>query len=242
MSGMRAGDRPAFRQLALGLKLRDASSFGNFLVAQNREPYERARAAATGAAATPRDWLYLWGEAGTGKTHLLEAACQAMPAAHGAPMYVALRERADLAPALLDDIEQAALVCLDDVDAIAADAAWERALFALYERLRATGGMLIVAARANPVSLGFGLRDLATRLAAGLVYQLQPLTDVDKIAALRRRAERRGFDLNEDVAKYLLARYPRDTHSLFALLDRLDAATLAAQRRLTVPFLRSLEQ
>jgi len=231
----------AFRQLALGLRLRDASAFENFLVARNREPYERARAAATAAGAAPRDWLYFWGEAGTGKTHLLEAACHAAATVRGTPMYVSLRERAELSPTLLEDIEQHTLVCLDDVDAIAADVAWERALFALYERLRAAGGMLVVAARANPASLGFALRDLATRLAAGLVYQLQPLSDVDKIAALQRRADRRGFDLNEDVAKYLLARYPRDTHSLFALLDRLDAATLAAQRRLTVPFLRSLE-
>lgn len=242
MTTMRAGGGPAFRQLALGLKLRDASSFENFLVAGNREPCERVRVAATGAAATPRDWLYLWGEPGTGKTHLLEAACQAAPAARGAPMYVALREHASLAPALLDDIEQAALVCLDDIDAIAADAAWERALFALYERLRVAGGTLIVAARVNPASVGFALRDLATRLAAGLVYQLQPLTDADKTAALRLRAERRGFELNEDVAKYLLARYPRDTHSLFALLDKLDTAMLAAQRRLTIPFLRELEK
>jgi DnaA family protein len=231
----------AFRQLALGLRLRDASAFENFLAARNREPYERARTAATAAGTTPRDWLYFWGEAGSGKTHLLEAACHAAATAHGRPMYVSLRARAELAPTLLDDVEQYALVCLDDVDAVAGDSAWERALFALYERLRAAGGMLMVAARANPASLGFALRDLATRLAAGLVYQLQPLTDEDKIAALQRRADRRGFDLGADVAKYLLARYPRDTHSLFALLDRLDVATLEAQRRLTVPFLRSLE-
>jgi DnaA family protein len=230
----------AFQQLALGLRLRDASAFENFLVGRNREPYERARAVAT-AAAAPRDWLYLWGETGCGKTHLLEAACHATAATRGAPSYVSLRTPAGLAPALLDDIEQAALVCLDDIDAIAGDVAWERALFALYERMRGAGGTLIVAARVNPASLGFGLRDLVTRLAAGLVYQLHPLTDEEKIAALRWRAERRGFDMSEDVARYLLARYPRDTHSLFALLDRLDSATLAAQRRLTVPFLRSLE-
>lgn len=238
---MSAAGRGAFRQLALGLKLRDASAFGNFLVAGNREPWERARTGATRRGATPHDWLFLWGEAGTGKTHLLEAACHAAASAGGTPMYVALRARTELAPSLLDDIERNALVCLDDVDAVAGDAAWERALFALYERMRTTGGMLMVAARVNPASLGFALRDLATRLAAGLVYQLQPLTDEDKIAALQRRAERRGFELGSEVARYLLARYPRDTHSLFALLDRLDAATLAAQRRLTVPFLRSLE-
>ncbi len=101
--------------------------------------------------------------------------------------------------------------------------------------------MLVVAASAGPMALGLKLPDLATRLAAGLVYQLQPLSDEEKIAALRLRAERRGMEMGEDVAHYLLTRYPRDLHSLFALLDKLDTATLAAQRRLTIPFLRGLE-
>jgi DnaA family protein len=192
------------------------------------------------AAPEPAAWLYLWGEAGSGKTHLLEAACRGAPSA-AAPMYVPLRDRAELSPAMLEDLELATLVCVDDVDAIAADAAWERALFALYERLRAHGGLLVCAARVAPAALGLTLPDLATRLAAGLVYQLQPLSDAEKVAALRLRAKQRGMEMGEDVANYLLTRFPRDLHSLFALLDRLDGATLAAQRRLTIPFLRSLE-
>jgi DnaA family protein len=101
--------------------------------------------------------------------------------------------------------------------------------------------MLVMAARGNPATVGLKLADLATRLAAGLVYQLQPLSDKEKIAALRLRAQQRGLEMTEEVANYLLTRFPRDMHSLFALLDRLDIATLAAQRRLTIPFLRGLE-
>jgi len=230
-----------FHQLALGLQWRDASAFENFLAARNREAVERTRAVAMTGHVTPRDWLFLWGEPGSGKTHLLEAVCHAASAASRRPIYLSFRDHAKLSPGVLDELEQFTPVCLDDLDAITGIAGWEQALFALYERMRPAGGMLLVAARANPASLGIGLRDLATRLGAGLVYQLQPLTDVEKMAALRLRAERRGFEVNEEVAKYLLARYPRDTHSLFALLDRLDNATLVAQRRLTVPFLRSLE-
>lgn len=132
-------------------------------------------------------------------------------------------------------------MCVDDVNAIAGDATWEAALFALYERMRAHGGLLVLAASASPVSIGLKLADLATRLAAGLVYQLQPLSDAEKISALRLRAHRRGLEMTEEVANYLLARFPRDTSSLFALLDKLDTATLVAQRRLTIPFLRGLE-
>jgi len=231
-------------QLALNLRLRDASSFENYFVARNREAVERLQHAVRSlgrAPQAPASWLVLWGEPGTGKTHLLEAACRAAQEQGQAPLYVPLVENAGLTTALLEDVEQAPLVCVDDIDAVAGDATWEAALFALYERLRAHGGMLVLAARTSPAAIGLKLADLATRLAAGLVYQLQPLTDEEKIAALRLRAGRRGLEMTGEVANYLLTRFPRDMHSLFALLDKLDAATLAAQRRLTIPFLRGLE-
>jgi len=232
------------RQLPLNLKLRDASSFENFFAGRNREAVERLRKSVrelADAPQSPASWLYLWGESGCGKTHLLEAACRAAQAVGLTSIYIPLSEKSALSPALLEDVEQTALVCVDDIERVAGDAAWEAALFVLYERLRAQGAMLIAAASAGPMALGLKLPDLATRLAAGLVYPLQPLSDDEKIAALRLRAERRGMEMGEDVAHYLLTRYPRDLHSLFALLDRLDTATLAAQRRLTIPFLRDLK-
>jgi len=231
-------------QLALNLKLRDASSFENYFVARNREAVERLQHAVRNLSSVPHvpaSWLYLWGEPGTGKTHLLEAACRAAQEQGQTPLYVPLADKADFTTALLEDVEQVPLVCVDDVNAIAGDATWEAALFALYEHLRAHGGMLMLAARSSPAAIGLKLADLATRLAAGLVYQLQPLSDAEKIAALRLRAQRRGLEMTEEVANYLLTRFPRDMHSLFALLDKLDTATLAAQRRLTIPFLRGLE-
>lgn len=240
MSGLFSGRE----QLALNLRLRDASSFENYLVGRNREAVERLQEVARSLGSAPHapaSWLYLRGEPGSGKTHLLEAVCRAAQERGHTPLYVPLAEKADFTTALLEDAEQAPLVCVDDVDAVAGDAPWEAALFALYEHLRAHGGMLVLAASASPAAIGLKLADLATRLAAGLVYQLHPLTDTEKLAALRLRARRRGLEMTEEVANYLLTRFPRDMHSLFALLDRLDTATLVAQRRLTIPFLRGLE-
>lgn len=231
------------RQLPLNLRLKDGSSFANYLPAGNRAALAHLRAAlaalAQGRVAEPA--LFLHGPIGTGRTHLLQAACcEANRAGRGA-MYVPLGEPG-IAPALLEDLEGAALVCLDDVERVAGDQEWERALFALCERLRAAGGMLLAAAVRPPGELKLMLPDLATRLGWGPVYALVPLTDDEKLEAVRRRARNRGLDLPEDVARYILARYPRDLDSLFALLDRLDRATLASQRRLTIPFLRSLEE
>ncbi len=232
------------RQLPLNLRLKDSASFENFLPANNREAVERVRTALTaltrGRALEPV--LFLCGAPGTGKTHLLQAACREAQSAGSSVLYIPFSEIAALAPAMLEDLEQSALVCLDDVERIAGNAAWETAVFALCERLRAAGGMLLAAGARPPRELGLQLPDLATRLGWGPVYALAPLDENERLEAVRLRARNRGLEMPEEVARYILNRYPRDLDSLFALLDKLDVASLAHQRRLTIPFLRSIEE
>lgn len=226
-------------QLSLDVGLRDSSSFANFYEGANREPASQVRRLLSEPAPA---FLFLWGERGSGKSHLLQAACRAVQEQGQGQeaAYVALAAARELSPALLEDRERAGIVCLDDVDAIAGDAAWERALFALAERVRQQPGRLIAAGRAAPAHLGLSLPDLATRLGWGPVYQLPPLTDAERIAAIQLRGRNRGFEIGDDAARYILNRFPRDMHSLFALLDRIDRMTLAQQRRVTIPFLREL--
>lgn len=226
-------------QLSLDLRLRDASSLTNFYAGRNKEALERVRWLA-GTQGGRGQLLFLWGERGAGKTHLLEAACREVHAHRGLARYVPLGTP-DLAPAILEDAEAAALVCIDDIERIAGASAWESALFTVIERLRDAGGHLIAASTAGPTRLGLKLPDLATRLAWGPVYQLHLLDDSEKIAAIRLRARNRGLDMPLDAARYILNRYPRDMASLFALLDRIDSAALARRHRITIPFLRSLE-
>ena len=233
-------------QLALNLKLRAGSAFGNFIAGRNAQVLERVSAAVGAMQATAANHppvlasIFLWGESGCGKTHLLEAACRVAHEAGMSPAYVSFQDAHQFPVALLEGLEQAGLVALDDLQCMAGQSAWERAVFGLYEQLRARGGLLLTAARANPATLGVGLPDLASRLGAGLVYQLHLPADTDKILALRQRSTQRGMDMPEEVARYILARYPRDMHALFQLLDRIDQASLAAQRRLTIPFVRSI--
>jgi DnaA-homolog protein len=232
------------QQLALNLRLKDGSSFSNFLPGPNREALERLRGAIVAAAnreKAPHNLMFLWGAEGCGKSHLLQAACRLAQELGMAPVYVPLAEAAELSPSLLEDVEKAPLVCLDDLERIAGRADWEAALFSLTERMRAAGGMQVGAATVPPARLGLKLPDLTSRLAWGTVYALQPLGDAEKLEAVRLRAHNRGFEMPEDVVQYILSRYPRDMRSLFDLLDRLDRASLTHQRRVTIPFLRELE-
>lgn len=228
-------------QLALNLRLRDGSSFENYYVADNGEAVDRLRGLLREppAVSGPRS-MYLWGESASGKTHLLEAACRDV-AAQGAPARYVPLSMSGISPVVLEDAEQAFLICLDGVHHVARNPDWESALFACYELARTTGARLLLAASAAPAHAGFAMPELTTRFAGGSVYQLHGLRDDDKIAAMQLRARNRGFDLPFDVGRYILQRYPRDLATLFALLDRIDTASLARQRRITIPFLREFE-
>jgi DnaA family protein len=220
-------------QLPLRMRLRDSARFEGFVDRGNEQACASLQVARPPAPLV----AWLWGRAGTGKSHLLQAACAAVGARGEAAAYLDLA----LAPAagMLDGCDTLALVCLDGLDAVASDATWNAAIFRLYTLLQDGAGRLVVASTAPPTSLDFTLPDLRSRMLAADVYQLHELDEAGQCAALRLRASMRGLELSEDAALYLVHRLPRDMHSLCEVLDRLDEASLAAQRRLTVPFLRA---
>lgn len=220
-------------QIPLGIALAEAHTFDNYVSGANAEAVAHLRALNTRS-------VLLWGASGTGKTHLLHAILHAAAQQDATAAYVPLREVAPMSAQLLDGYEESSIVCIDDVDAIAGNAEWEEALFHLYNRCNQRGHTFVSTTREAPATLPIALADLRSRLTWGLVLQLTALTESDRIAALQQRARGRGFVLPDDVAHYLLRHCPRDTASLFALLDRLDQATLIAQRKLTIPFVRGL--
>ena len=225
------------KQLVLGLQLLDSARFSNFVAGKNRELLEQLQRLATLAG---RGQLLCWGQRGSGKTHLLQAACHQVTEQNHTAAYLSLDDVAELPPALLEGWENHALVCLDNVQAIAGQADWEEAVFHLYNRLRDRQHSLVVSAGVAPAQLPLSLADLRSRLGAGLIYQLQPPDDEQSLEALQLRARLRGFELPEETGRYLLKRMPRDLPALMKLLEQLDAASLEAHRRLTIPFTKTV--
>lgn len=222
-------------QLPLGIALRATSSFENFLPGPNAEAAANARRIAAGTA----DNLFLFGPPASGKTHLVEAACRLAQARSEAPVYLPLA-LSGLTPAVLDGLEARGLIAVDGLQHIAGDAAWERALFALIERARDRARFIFTAAAA-PTALAVAMPDLKTRLAQSLAYALIPLSDEDKLKVLMQRAGELGMELSVEAARYVLNRRERDLGALMAWLERVERVSLAHQRRLTIPFLRSLD-
>jgi DnaA-homolog protein len=224
------------RQLPLGVRLPDRAVFASFLPARNTEALEHARRVAAGEFA---GLTWLCGPPGVGKTHLLQAICSAASERVRAG-YVPLAEFAALGIEVLEGLPQLECLCMDDLDAVVGRLEWERAIFALQRELQDGGGRLVLAASAPPALLRWALPDLASRCAAGAVLQLRPLDESEQQAALRLRARVRGLELPEETLQWLQRRFPRDMRSLYELLDTLDEAALAAQRRITIPFIREV--
>jgi DnaA family protein len=210
------------------VRLRAGAVFESFWPGLNGEAVAAVRAPGT----LP---LWLWGASGSGKTHLLQAACAA---AGEAAAYFPLARPLALPPEALAGFERTRLLCIDDVDAVAGDPAWERALFQLFNEAAELHTRLIFAAAGPPRQSNWCLEDWRSRAAACIVYQLRELDDDGRIEALRLRAAQRGLQLPYETSEYLLKRMPRDLRSLFEILDQLDEASLEAQRRLTIPFIR----
>ena len=218
-------------QYPLAFAAGEPPSFDNFVPGPNREAVAMVQAAAAGRG---ERYLYLAGPAGTGKTHLLIAAARAARGFYLAP------GEPGIEPGVTDGLEAARLVCFDDAGAAAGGPEWERALFRLFNALQDAGAHLIAADRSLPGRLGLVLPDLASRLASGPVLHLAALRESDLEWVLASRARARGFSLSPRVTAYLVRRERRDARHLLALLDRLDRHSLAAQRHVTIPFVRSL--
>lgn len=195
------------------------------------------RAAATGGS---RDWVYLVGPAGSGKTHLALAVCAAAEQAGRGSAYLPLQAAAGRLGDALEALEGRDVVALDGLDAIAGERGDEVALFDFHNRARAAGVTLLYTASAAPDALGLVLPDLRSRLSQCGRIMLDALDDDGRGAVLRERAIRRGLALDQAAIDWLLTRTGRDLGGLVVLLDRLDRESLAAKRRVTVPFLRKV--
>ncbi|HTD28029.1 MAG TPA: DnaA regulatory inactivator Hda [Xanthomonadaceae bacterium] len=186
------------------------------------------------------DSVFLSGASGAGKSHLLLAMC-AEAAAHGCPAaYLPLKLFAARAGEALVGQGAVPLACVDDVQSIVGDRVAEIALFDLHNRVRDAGGALLYAADATPLQLALVLPDLRSRLAQCTQFVLAVPDEASCRAILRERAQVRGLELDDAVLEWLFRRVDRDLATLTALLDRLDRESLAAQRRITVPFLRQI--
>ena len=224
-------------QLPLGFEPGELFTFESFVCGKNEVATGLAQQTALNKG---EKQLYFWGDSARGKSHLLQACCNLAAKNQQTVCYLTQAEIKNQSTAMFDGLEQLQLICLDDIDSWLIDAAWETALFDLINRVREKNNRLIMASSHPPEEAFVKLLDLRSRLSWGPVFQLQELADKDKFQALHYRAKQSGLELPENVADYLMQRYPRDMFGLFERLAVLDKASMAMQRRLTIPLVKSV--
>lgn len=224
------------KQLPLPIHQVDDMTLANFYSDNNLLLLDSLR---KNKADLKQQFFYVWGSEGCGKTHLLRAFSNDYLAEQRAAIYVPLSKSQYFSPAVLENLEQQDLVCLDDLQTVIGHPEWEVAIFDLFNRIKASGKtLLLVSANKSPAALSVQLPDLNSRLMWGEIYQLNALTDEQKISVLQRNAYQRGIQLSDETANFLLSRLARDMHTLLKVLDKLDKASLQAQRNLTIPFVK----
>ena len=224
-------------QLPLAIQLNHEATFRDFCWGDNALLHQQIDLSIAGEGDR---FMYLWGLQGSGKSHLLQACCQAV-SGHRTSIYLPLKLLNEWGPQILEGLDEQDWISVDDLDVVAGNPVWEEALFHLYNRVRENGKTTLIISGQQPVAnLPIRLPDLRSRLSWGLVFQINELNDEDKIATLSHLATNRGFELPFSVGQFLINRCGRNMHDLDLVLSRLDEASLSAQRRITIPFVKSI--
>jgi DnaA-homolog protein len=235
----RMSSAPVARQFVLDVTLPEGSDFEGFHPGANALALDGLRDLARGCGELQ---IYVYGETGTGKTHLLQAVCHEAAQQGRRAAYLPQVLLAGAGARSLDGLDALDVVCLDGIGVLCGSPEGETALFNLINEARARGTQLVLSDRQSPRALCARLSDLASRLVWGPVFQLAPMDDDAKCALLVAWARRRGFELPREVGDYLLRTCPRDLPSLLAQVRRLERESLGQQRRVTLPFARAVIQ
>lgn len=229
-------DTRELTQLALNLCLPDTATWENFYVGDNAELVLQLQQLDQNPSAA--QLTYLWGAAGSGRSHLLAACCWQFHEQNLKAAYLPLTELKSSSPKVLENLEHLELLCLDDLDAVIGKRHWEEAIMHCFNQLQHQQHRLIVSANATPHALAFALPDLQSRMASGMICKVNELNDQQKIEALQLRAKTLGLALTTKTAQFLLRHCKRDTHTLFSTLRQLDRAALQAKSKLTTAFIK----
>jgi len=226
------------RQLPLPISLPERAIFDHYIPGKNQLVINTLKEVFSVKPHSQQ--LYIWSKHQVGKTHLLQSVCQ-LGAQHDKQIvYIPLAELSSSDPAILDDLEGLDAICIDDVHLVVNSEAWATNLFRLINACRDRGTVLIFSAAEHPRDMVLPFEDLRSRLLWGAVFHVKRLSDNDLLSSLYSRANTKGLDFPVDAAEFLIKRFARDTAELLKFLDELDHESMAQQRRITIPLIKSV--
>jgi DnaA-homolog protein len=223
------------KQLALNIRLDDSSRFDNYFSSGNRQLVTKLK----DLPCSTEDFIFVWGSNNSGKSHLAQALCREIFEKQLTAAYFPLNNP-QLEPPALEGLEFAELVCLDNFEFIIGQPEWEEAIFNLYNALKIKKRQFIIFSESSPQSMGFKLADLKSRITSMEIYKLNRLSDEQRVDFLISAAKNQGLEITLEVAQFLLARISREVSDLVNMIKTLDTQSLAHQRKITIPFVKSV--
>jgi len=208
------------KQLTLDIKLRDDATFANYVGVAAKSVLEAG------------PWAYVYGQPGSGRTHLLQSCC------HHYVGSIYLAGLGNLSPEVLDGLASLEVICIDDIEDILGDVDWEEAIFHLMNAVKDQGKRIFIAGPKRASGLKVKLPDLHSRLVAAMPIETDELNDEEKLSVLMQRAHGQGFYLGRDVGRFILSRSGRDMGQLLDLVHKLEIETLCQGKRVTIPFVK----
>jgi DnaA-homolog protein len=228
------------QQIPLKLDLKENNTFANFYNGSNTQLVQSLQQLCSKDSTLAEKYIYLWGNSQSGRTHLLQACCHHINKTQAQCFYLSGQQYNLITPAIIENLEQYKLICIDDINLFLKNTAWEESLFHLFNKIKEHNSNLVISSQCAPNQLTNQLADLKSRLCSGLIFKLNQLNDEEKIKALQQRAYGRGLNLSNEASQYILHHTPRDLTNLFKTLNDLDKASLSQQRKLTIPFIKSI--
>ncbi|TXI10071.1 MAG: DnaA regulatory inactivator Hda [Polynucleobacter sp.] len=237
------------RQIALDLGHTPQPSLDNFIATGNENLYAILQALqhigqgnSSASIKADQRMIHIWGESGSGKTHILEAMKTQAEACNQEAFLLGHDSTPDewrkVGAAIAENPQSAILLCIDDIDSL--DEFAQGALFRIHNLIRESSSQALLTTSQVPPANLILRDDLRTRLAWGLVFQMHSLSDSEKSQALEKAAQARGLQLSSEVTPWLLRHFHRDMSSLMSLLDALDTYSLETKRAITLPLVKEL--
>lgn len=224
-------------QLLLPVSINASQTFDSFVNSEDAILIEQLHKAVDSSEFAS---LYIAGAQGTGKSHLLNACCHRANEINKTSILLPLEQMLSMSAQVLDGVENIDLVCIDNIELIKGNMAWQKAIFNLYNSLMQSHATLVITGSDTSNNLALELPDLASRLQWSTPFQLHQLSEQDKTVALTHHAHLMGFELSEDVAKFMLSRLPRKMDFLMQALNTLAKQSIEKQRVVTVPFVKEV--
>jgi DnaA family protein len=224
------------QQIPLRFEFQSNQNFSTFYHGDNEETIDHLQQ----FCHSSEQQIYLWGAAGTGKTHLLQATTQEVNKQSKSCFYFSFNNRYLTDPSMLAGLESLDIICFDNIDHIAGNKEWEQAFFNFFNLHRDRNKQLILSSSCPPKYLGIELSDLKTRMSWGLTLKIKELSDEQQLNALIYKANSLGFEIPTQVGRYIMNHYASDLPSTWSLLKKIELATLSAKRKISIPFLKQI--